>query len=139
MTLDKRTLALARELARDLRKRQTHAESLLWFEVRNRKLSGRKFLRQHPLFFDYGEKGSFFIADFYCHECRLVVEVDGKSHDYLKNHDDLRTYIINCLGIHVVRIRNDEIENNLPTVLEKLRALLSEISMARGCANAPLP
>ncbi len=123
--MNKATLDLARELARDLRKRQTHAESLLWSEVRNRKLSGRKFLRQHPLFFEYGDKDSFFIADFYCHECRLVVEVDGKSHDYLKDYDDLRTYIINSMRINVVRVRNEEIEDDLPGVLRKLRAIVS--------------
>ena len=60
------------ELARELRKRQTSAETLLWQLLRDRRLLGFKFRRQHQ-FGDY-------VADFYCHEAKLVIECDGRVH-----------------------------------------------------------
>jgi very-short-patch-repair endonuclease len=68
----------------------------------------------------------FFIADFYCHEGRLVVELDGKSHNYQKDYDRLRSYIINNLGIEVIRFRNREIENDIGRVLMRLKTILGE-------------
>lgn len=112
---------IAKQRCRDLRKRQTKAEAIFWAAVRDRKFLQLKFYRQHPLFFDYLGKETFFIADFYCHERKLVVEIDGKIHDYRKDHDELRTFIINLLGHAVVRFRNEEIENNLHEVLERLK------------------
>ena len=85
---------------------------------------GKKFLRQFPIFFEYMDKETFFIADFYCHENRLVVEIDGENHDYQKEYDELRTYIINDLGIEVVRFPNKEIQADINQVLEKLRVVL---------------
>lgn len=112
---------IAKQRCRDLRKRQTKAEAIFWAAVRDRKFLQLKFYRQHPLFFDYLGKETFFIVDFYCHERKLVVEIDGKIHDYRKDHDELRTFIINLLGHAVVRFRNEEIENNLHEVLERLK------------------
>ncbi|MCI0698296.1 endonuclease domain-containing protein [candidate division KSB1 bacterium] len=71
-------------------------------------------------------KETFFIADFFCHERKLVVEIDGKIHDYRKDHDELRTFIINMMGIEVIRFRNEEIENNLGEVLARLTSLLKK-------------
>jgi very-short-patch-repair endonuclease len=116
----------AKQLARDLRKRQTAAEKTLWRELRRRELLGKKFLRQHPIFLDYQGREAFFIADFYCHECRLVIEVDGKIHDYQKEYDGLRTHIINALGIKVVRFKNEDIERNVHEMLRRLRSLLTQ-------------
>ena len=115
----------AKRLCRQLRRRSTRSEQLFWQAVRGRKILGKKFLRQFPIFFQYMNKKTFFVADFYCHENRLVVEIDGKSHDYQKEYDALRTYIINSLGMEVVRFPNKEIETDVDEVLKKLRALLS--------------
>ncbi len=117
---DPRLRQIAKQRGRDLRKHQTNAEAIFWEAVRDRKFQGLKFYRQHPLFFDYLGKETFFIADFFCHERQLVVEIDGKIHDYQKDHDEMRTFIINMLGIEVVRFRNEEIENNLEEVLAKI-------------------
>ena len=114
----------AKRLCRYLRRRSTLSEQLFWQAVRNRKVLGKKFLRQFPIFFEYMGEETFFIADFYCHENRLVVEIDGKNHDYQKEYDELRTYIINDLGIEVVRFPNKEIETDVKKVLQKLRAVL---------------
>ena len=124
--MKKTTRETAIELARKLRMNQTPAEVILWNRLRNRKLVGRKFLRQHPIFFQYGNHDAFFIADFYCHEHRLVLEVDGKRHDYQKNYDAFKTHIINALGINVMRFKNDEIESNIEGVLIRLREILTQ-------------
>ena len=60
------------KFARELRRNLTEAEKILWQELRNRKLGGFKFRRQHPI--------NKFVADFYCHEVKLIVELDGSQH-----------------------------------------------------------
>jgi very-short-patch-repair endonuclease len=114
----------AKVICRTLRKNSTEAEKRFWVEVRNRRFYGRKFLRQHPLFFRHQEKTVFCIVDFYCHEHRLVVEIDGKNHNYQKEYDTLRTHMINTMGIKVIRFGNDEIKNDMSNVLKKLEFIL---------------
>jgi very-short-patch-repair endonuclease len=116
----------AKRLCRDLRRRSTRGEQILWRAVRDRKVLGKKFLRQFPIFFQYMNKETFFIADFYCHENRLVVKIDGKNHDYQKEYDELRTYIINNLGIEVIRFSNEKVETDINKVLEELKEILSQ-------------
>ncbi|MDI6780233.1 MAG: DUF559 domain-containing protein [Bacteroidota bacterium] len=96
------------EFCRKLRRNPTTSEKVFWEAVKN-----RKFLNNG--------KETFFIGDFYCHESKLVVEIDGKIHYYNKKHDELRTYIMNYLGLDVIRFKNEEIENNLENVLIKLK------------------
>ena len=101
-----------KELCRDLRKNQTETEELLWQNLRNRKLNGLKFLRQHPIVYDRFTKNiKFFIADFYCAEKNLVVELDGKIHDFQKEYDENRDMIIQSKGIKVLRFKNEEVQN----------------------------
>ncbi len=112
--------ALIKQTARKLRRNQTESESMFWQVVRNRKLKGKKFLRQHPICFEIDGRRRFFVADFYCHEKRLVVEIDGKIHGRQQEYDALRTHIINVLGMKVIRFKDEEIETNLETVLERV-------------------
>ena len=109
-----------KEVARKLRKNQTNSEKLLWDKIRNRQLSGKKFLRQHPLKFLFEGKERFFIADFYCADLKLVVELDGRIHDNQQEYDKFREILINTMGIKVIRFTNDQIENKINEVLEKL-------------------
>jgi very-short-patch-repair endonuclease len=122
---DNRLRQVAKELCRELRKSQTKAEKDFWQRVRNRKFLGLKFYRQYPLFFDYVGKETFFIADFFCFEKKIVIEIDGKIHDYRKDHDAMRTFIINMMGIKVLRFKNVEIEKELDKVLKKLEKEVS--------------
>ncbi|HTP79341.1 MAG TPA: DUF559 domain-containing protein [Bacteroidota bacterium] len=111
----------AKSRARRLRKNQTPAESLLWKELRNRRFFGKKFLRQHQIVFCVDGRRSFYIVDFFCHECKLVVEVDGSAHEGRTNEDNLRMEILNRLGLTVVRYLNEEVENDLRSVLRELK------------------
>ena len=65
----------------------------------------------------------FYIADFYCHEKKLVIELDGKIHDNQKEYDEYRTFLINQLGIRVHRIKNEELKD-IQAVTAKIKALL---------------
>ena len=100
------------KLARKLRKQQTTAEKILWGELRNRQLCGVKFFRQHPLIYE-NDRGRihFFIADFYSAEQRLVIELDGKIHEYQKNYGQERDLIIKKMGLTVIRFKNEEVRN----------------------------
>lgn len=103
------------QYGRELRQSSTKAEKILWEYLRNRKLDGLKFRRQHPI--------DKFIADFYCHEKKLVVELDGAVHDDKMNaqYDAARTYELKVSGITVIRFRNSEVENSISFVLYEIR------------------
>ena len=100
--------------AEELRKHMTKAELILWKELRNKKLLGLKFRRQHPI--------SRFIADFYRHKHKLVIELDGEIHlkNYVAINDKKREDEIKSLGITVLRFKNNEIINHLESVLQQI-------------------
>ncbi|MFQ5709099.1 MAG: endonuclease domain-containing protein [bacterium] len=108
-----------KQTVRTLGKNQTRSEWIFWQAVRNRKLRGKKFLRQHPIRFKVDARQRFFVTDFYCHEGKLVVGIDGKIHLCRKDYHELRTHMINALGIEVIRFRDEGIETNLEAVLER--------------------
>ncbi|WKZ68452.1 MAG: endonuclease domain-containing protein [Melioribacteraceae bacterium] len=112
---------VAIKLCRELRKNSTKAEIIFWEAVRNRKFMGKKFNRQFPLFYNLGGKESFYIADFYCHELKLVIEIDGGYHIKQKEFDMLRTEDIKNLGVTVIRFTNKEIETDLSKVLNEIK------------------
>jgi very-short-patch-repair endonuclease len=95
--------------SRALRKAMTVPERLLWGRLRGGRLAGLKFRRQHPI--------EPYIADFYCHEHRLVIEVDGQSHQGQAAHDEQRERFLRQQGLRVVRFANDDILNDLEAVL----------------------
>jgi very-short-patch-repair endonuclease len=90
----------------------TPAEKILWEHLRNRKFKGSKFRRQHPL--------SKFIADFFCAEHRLVIEVDGGYHLYQKKQDIAKEEALRAMGIRVIRFTNEQVESNIFLVLEQI-------------------
>jgi very-short-patch-repair endonuclease len=118
-----------KQLARNLRKQQTPSEKLFWEYVRNRKLNGKKFLRQHPISFVLNGKRRLFIADFYCAEHQLIIELDGRIHENQKEYDEMREWIINELGYKILRFKNSDIEKSPNHVFQKITdSLVSNIS-----------
>ena len=108
-------------LAKELRRKMTPCEKTLWQRLRTKKLAGFRFRRQHPI--------KFYIADFYCHEARLVIEVDGPIHNRIdrREHDQQRSGVIEDFGIMIIRFSNDEIRYHLKQVLKKIE----EVSIMR--------
>jgi len=112
--LHKEAIGKLYQYGRELRQELTVAEKLLWAELRNRKLNGLKFRRQHPL--------DKFIVDFYCNEKKLVVELDGGVHDEKinKEYDEARSVMLAGLNIVVLRFKNEEVINDVLNVLKKI-------------------
>jgi len=108
-----------RSHAKELRRNQTPSEAVLWGILRNRKLSGIKFYRQQPIIHFFNRRPYYFIADFYCFESKLAIEVDGKIHDHQEDYDSQRTLVLKELGITVLRIKNEEL-NNIQAVITKI-------------------
>ena len=82
---------------------------------------GVRFKRQHPIW--------LYIADFYCHELKLVIEVDGSIHNVkeVMEHDQLREEDITSFGIKVIRFRNKEIRTQIENVIERIKNVIKEI------------
>lgn len=98
--------------ARQLRDRETPMEKLLWKKLRNRRFHELKFRRQVPI--------GPYIADFYCFEKQLIVEVDGWIHAYQKEYDERREEYLRKEGYMVIRVENKLVRNWLPIALEKI-------------------
>ncbi|SDW36973.1 DUF559 domain-containing protein [Nitrosomonas communis] len=100
--------------ARELRKNQTDAEKLLWGLLRDYRFAGRKFRRQHPI--------NRYILDFYCHELKLAIELEGGQHneDTTQQYDEERTRLLNEQGIRLIRFWNNEVLQQTDSVLEVL-------------------
>lgn len=113
-----------------LRKKQTPQEIILWSHLRNSKL-GFKFKRQYAL--------GAYILDFYCPRKLLCIEIDGLQHIENKGYDEIRTKFINDFGVKVLRFWNDEINNNLDSVLKKITTELNSPSpeVGEGSRRSP--
>ena len=101
--------------ARALRKNQTNAERLLWHHLRDRRLAGHKFRRQHPI--------GPFIVDFVCIEARLIIELDGGQHTLQVEDDNQRTTYLESKGYRVVRFWNNQVLKDIQAVLGVLLRL----------------
>ena len=101
----------ALHFARDLRKNQTSAEMLLWQMLRKRQIHGMKFLRQFKIeHSNINGKKNYFIVDFYCHDLKFIIEVDGKIHNIQNEYDQDRQMILEAMGYNFFRIKNEEVE-----------------------------
>jgi very-short-patch-repair endonuclease len=115
--------------AREMRHEPAPAEQKLWWCLRDRRLNGFKFRRQYAV--------GGYVADYYCAECSLIVELDGDSHDGRTKYDERRTEDLTEKGLHVIRFVNTDVFENLVGVLE---AILSECeARARVRKEAPHP
>jgi very-short-patch-repair endonuclease len=99
-------------IAKVFRKRMTFAERCFWNAARKNQINGLHFRRQQVI---HG-----FIADFYCNELGLVVEVDGGIHELQKDYDSLRDYIMRQYGIKVMRFSNDDVVNHIDKVIQQI-------------------
>jgi len=118
---------IVKKRARELRSNATPSETLLWKELKNRKLCGYKFLRQHPIV--YNPNGScvkYFVADFYCDIKKTVIELDGSVHENNLEYDQFRDSEMVNLGLHILRIKNDELLDK-EAVLKKIETYLNSI------------
>lgn len=106
------------EKAKILRQNLTNTEKMLWNELKNKKLNV-KFRRQHPI--------SHYVVDFYCHQFRLVIEIDGDYHQKAsqKIEDEDRQKDLCSFGLNVIRFTDEQVINNLGEVLLEIKKAIS--------------
>ena len=109
------------KLARLNRKQMTVAENMLWKHIKERKVLGMKFRRQHPV--------ACFIADFYCHQLKLIVEIDGGYHDDQEQHelDQGREKELQDMGLTIIRFWNEEVEKDVYGVVERIGRVITQM------------
>lgn len=94
----------------------TDAEALMWKLLRNRRVAGAKFRRQHPM--------GRFILDFYCDEKKLAVELDGGQHAEAVEYDQARDAWLRQRGVRVLRFWNNHVLGETEAVMEVIYAAL---------------
>jgi len=104
--------------AKELRHKMTQEEKILWQHLRANQLNGLHFRRQQII--------DGFIADFYCHAARLVIEVDGEIHQQQAEYDAERDRVLLARGLRLLRIKNEEVRQNLNSVLMRIATACCE-------------
>ena len=116
--------------ARELRKRQTDVERILWLRLRDRRLDGWKFRRQMPV--------DHFVVDFCCPDAKLIVELDGGQHAVHGQREIDRTQALEAMGYLVLRFWNIDVMRNVDGVLEAIFSALEQLRSEPPHPN-PLP
>ena len=116
----KNTPSYVKELASKMRRNPTCAETLLWEKLRGRQVEGYRFYRQRPIV--------RYIPDFYCHELKLVIELDGEVHNDLEQqeYDNERDKFLNELGIEVMRFKNEQVICGIKDVLLQIQKFIRQ-------------
>jgi len=111
--------------AQEMRKNPTLSEEILWKRLRKLRSDGFIFRRQHPI--------AIFIADFYCHKLKLIIEVDGEVHfdDLAREHDDGRTAELEKFGIKVIRFTNEQILKDQEHVIKQIEDYIFELNSSQ--------
>ncbi|MBL4560218.1 MAG: DUF559 domain-containing protein [Labilibaculum sp.] len=109
------------EKAKILRDNMTISELKLWGELKGKQIMGLRFRAQHPI--------DIFIADFYCHSLKLIIEVDGGIHNskHQKEYDISREAELKYWEINIIRFTNDEIDRDINDVLNKISLVCNKI------------
>ena len=113
-----------KQFARHLRQTQNTYEELLWQLLRNRKRCNKKFRRQHTI--------GIYVADFYCAEEQLIVEIDGRDHftEQGRIYDEARDRFMHSQGIRVLRFTGKQVETETELVLAQIDLALRSASQA---------
>jgi very-short-patch-repair endonuclease len=106
---------ILKKTRKNLRNHMTHAEVILWTQLKGKVIEGLKFRRQHSV--------ENYILDFYCPEKKLSIEVDGFTHltRKAKIHDNKRLEVLKRYEIDEIRITNEEVYDNVTLVMQKIR------------------
>ena len=106
--------------AKEMRRNLTPAEGMLWEAIKSVYLQEIRFRSPHPV--------GVWILDFYCPKLKLVIEVDGKSHESQSEYDAIRTATLEYHGYYVLRFKNEEIFKDLQKVLDRIKSITLQLS-----------
>ena len=114
--------------ARELRKKPTPAEQTFWLRLKEI-FPEYKFRRQHPI--------SIYIADFYCHKLKIVIEIDGSIHDSeeAKLNDKRRQQDLEKLNLTVIRFTNDQVKNEIESVMEMTASTIKKLTTSKESSS----
>ena len=117
------------QVSKELRRNQTSAEKIIWDKIRGSKLNGYKFRRQYAI--------GRYIADFYCCEARLAIEIDGEIHNKVEinSYDQIRQVEIEARSITVMRFSNEEVYQEVDVVLRKIARFLAPLPSSGACVK----
>ncbi len=112
--------------AEELRNKMTHAEELLWNYLKSNEWN-LKFRRQHPI--------SLYVADFYCHKLKLVIEIDGNIYENedVKKNDVKREKDLKSFGLTILRFKNEDVIAHLETVIQTIKEKINELQNCTLC------
>lgn len=99
-----------------LRKKMTPSEKILWNKLNKKQIYGVTFRRQHPI--------DKYIVDFYCHQAKLVIELDGETHLKQKEYDKNRDSELIEHGLLVLRFKNEQVIDNINSVVQKIKKVV---------------
>ncbi|MBK9716973.1 MAG: DUF559 domain-containing protein [Saprospiraceae bacterium] len=117
--------------ARELRKDQTTSEIFLWKLIRKKRLLGLRFLRQYRIeHSNIMSIKNYFFVDLYCHELKLIIEVDGEIHLLQKEYDQEREDILTQMGYNVYRIKNEEVKSI--DIVQKLETYCKKLLLEKN-------
>jgi very-short-patch-repair endonuclease len=106
-----------KKIAKKLRKNSTLSEILLWRHLKNKKMSGFDFHRQKPI--------DEYVVDFFCAELNLIIEIDGDSHDFEGQQDEIRGRRLEFLGFFLLRYEDKDVKKDLENVLVSINSFIS--------------
>jgi len=113
-----------KQRARILRKQSTLAEVLLWNQLKSKQVRGYQFMRQKPI--------EEYVVDFYCSKLKLIIEIDGISHNDKLDYDKERQHNLESLGLTVMRFDDNYVKKNIQGVLYKINGYIDKFE------NSPL-
>ena len=110
--------------ARELRNKLTPSEQVFWLRLKEQ-FPKYKFRRQHPI--------SIYVADFYCHKLKLIIEIDGSIHDSeeAKFNDKRRQQDLENLNLILIRFTNDQVKNEIESVIEKISSTIKKLTTSK--------
>ena len=113
------------QYAEALRKNMTESEKVVWEKLCKNQL-GARIKRQHPIW--------KYIADYYCHELKLIIEIDGEIHlsKEIKEYDINRDVTLTEFGIEIMRFTNDEVINEIDKVIEEIKKKIEELRLNKS-------
>ena len=120
-----------KKLAKEMRNISTLSEILLWKCIQKKKVKGYTFLRQKPLL--------NYIVDFYCHELKLIIELDGWVHgeDEQRKHDATRELYLKKQGYHIIRYRNEQIKYEFNAVMDDIVSRITLLQRTKDPSHLP--
>ena len=119
-----------KERAKERRRNRTDAENRMWYYLRNRRLSGYKFVREQVI-------GNY-IADFVCREKKLIIEIDGGQHMIAVQYDLMRTTYLENSGYKVLRIWNNEVFQDIDAVMDSILNIINTVPL-ESPSSCPSP